>query len=125
MLLIEVQNDRQVEVLLKAHLFGSHSIQVQRRASLNFSRGIINTDSLHSMSDEEIQSTLADHFVSEAFKLIGKGDNRSFTLHSIFLTFEVPSSPAFVLVGYETVQVCPYIPDPMPVPEFLYSTCIC
>jgi hypothetical protein len=41
---------------------------------LNLSQGDVNTDSLDGMSNEEIQSTLADMSVSKAYKLIGKTD---------------------------------------------------
>jgi hypothetical protein len=65
---VEVQNDKQAEVLLKANLLGSYPIQVERHiTSLNSSQGVIDTDSRDDMSDEEIQSALADQFVSEAY----------------------------------------------------------
>jgi hypothetical protein len=65
-LLKEVQNDRQAEVLLEANLLESCPtvIQIERHSSLNFSRGVINADLLDGMLNEEIQSCLADQFVS-------------------------------------------------------------
>jgi hypothetical protein len=44
--------------------------------SLNSSRGVNHTDSLNGTSDEEILSALADQFVSRAYRLIGKTDNK-------------------------------------------------
>jgi hypothetical protein len=65
-LLAEARNDKQAEVLLKATLLESHPVHVERHTSLNSFRGVIHTDSLHGVLDEEIQSALADQFVSRA-----------------------------------------------------------
>jgi hypothetical protein len=64
-----VRNEKQAEVLLTATLLGSHPVHVGRHTWLNSSRGVIHTDSLDGMSDEEIQSTLADQFVSRTGRL--------------------------------------------------------
>jgi len=112
-LLIEVHNDKQAELLLKATLLGSHPIYAERHSSLNSSRGVVNTDALDGMSDDEIQSALAEQSVSRAYRLIGKRDGKPFPLRTIFLTFEVPSLPSHIRVGYERVSVRPCIPNPM------------
>jgi hypothetical protein len=83
-LLVEVQNNRQAEVLMKANLLGSYPVQAERDTSLNSSRGVVNSDSLEDMSDEEIQFALADQFVSKAYRLIVKRDNKPFPLRPIF-----------------------------------------
>jgi hypothetical protein len=70
-LLVETLNERQSEFLLKATLLGSHPITVERHASLNTCPEVIKTDSLDDMSNEEIQTDLADQSVSKAFRLIG------------------------------------------------------
>jgi hypothetical protein len=66
------------------------------------------------MSNEEIQSTLADQFISKAYRLIGKRDDKLFPLRTIFLTCSVLCLPISIHIGYERVSVCPYIPNPMP-----------
>jgi hypothetical protein len=111
-LLVQARNERQAEVLLKATLLGSYPMHVGRHTSLNSSRRVIHTHSLDGMSDEEIQSALADQFVSRAYRLTGKRDNRPFPLRTIFLTFEVPSPPLYLHVGYKRVPVRPYVPNP-------------
>jgi hypothetical protein len=45
-LLIEVYNDKQAELLLKATLLGSHLIYAKRHSSLNSSLGVVSTDAL-------------------------------------------------------------------------------
>jgi hypothetical protein len=61
--LTEVHNDKQAELLLRAILLGSHPIYAERHSSLNSSRGVVNTDALDAMSDDEIQSAPAEQFV--------------------------------------------------------------
>jgi hypothetical protein len=112
-LLIEVHKDKQAELLLKATFLGSQPIYAERHSSLNSSRGVVNTDALDGMSDDEIQSALAEQFVSRVYHLIGKRDWKPFPLRTIFLTFEVPSMPSHIRVGYERVSVRPCIPNPM------------
>jgi hypothetical protein len=75
-------------------------VHMERHTSLNSSRGVIHSDSLDGMSDEEIPCALTDQFVSLAYRLIGEWDNKPFPLCAIFLTFQVPTLPAYPHVGY-------------------------
>jgi hypothetical protein len=83
-LLVEICNEKQADLLLKANLLGCHPTRVERHTSLNSSRGVVKTDSLDDMSDEDIQSALADHYVSKAYWLIGKSDGNPFPLRTVF-----------------------------------------
>jgi hypothetical protein len=58
--LVEVSSKKQADILLKASLLGFYSIQVEVHTSLNSSLGIVSTDSLNGIMNEEIQSALAD-----------------------------------------------------------------
>ncbi|KAJ4425378.1 hypothetical protein ANN_27993 [Periplaneta americana] len=60
-LLIGTISPKQSERLLKAKLLGSNPIKVEWHSSLNTTRGVVHTDSLGGMSDEEIQLDLAEH----------------------------------------------------------------
>jgi hypothetical protein len=84
---LETLNDKQAELLLNTNLLGPYPIQVERHASLNSSRGFVNTYSLDGMSDDEIQSALADQSVLRAYRLIGKRDEKQFPLRAVFFTF--------------------------------------
>jgi hypothetical protein len=55
-----------------AKLLGSHLLHVKLHASLNSPRGVVATDSLDGMSDEEIQLCLAHQLISKAYRLIRK-----------------------------------------------------
>ncbi|KAJ4425685.1 hypothetical protein ANN_27881 [Periplaneta americana] len=71
-LLVETASAKQSETLLKAKLLGSYPIKVERHSSLNTTRGVVHTDSLDGLSDEEIQLELAEQSVSKAYRLIRK-----------------------------------------------------
>lgn len=88
------------------------SNQVERHTLLKFFRGVSNTDSLDGTSDEEIQSALGDQFISKDYTLIGQRGNKLLPLHTLFFTSQVPSFSASIHVGYETVPVHLYIPNP-------------
>jgi hypothetical protein len=59
-LLVEVQDEKQLEVVLKATPLGSYPIQDDRHISPNSSRGVVNIDSVEVMLDEESRSARAD-----------------------------------------------------------------
>ncbi|KAJ4425727.1 hypothetical protein ANN_27923 [Periplaneta americana] len=101
------------ETLLKAKLLGSYPIKVEQHCSLNTTRGVVHTDSLDGMSDEEIQLELAEQSVSKAYRLLRKRDGQTIPLSTAFLTFEKPVLPEYILVGYERVPVRVYVPNPM------------
>jgi hypothetical protein len=112
-LLVEVFAENQSSALWKASLLGSYPIQVERHASLNFSGGVFSTDALNSISDEAIQSFLADQSVSRAYRLIGKRDDKPVPLRTVYLTFEVLDLPFHVYLGYERVAVRADFPNLM------------
>jgi hypothetical protein len=91
---------------------GSHPVHVERHI-VALLPGSQRTNSLEGISDEEIQSALADRFVARAYRLIEKRDNKPFPLHTTFLIFEVPSLSLYLHVGYERVPIRPYVPNPM------------
>jgi hypothetical protein len=112
-LLVEVNYEKQADVLLKASLLGSYPIQVKRLVSLKFFRGVVTTDSVDGMTDEEIQPALVNQSVSKVHRLIGKRDGKPFPLRTVFLTFEVPTLPCTLFFGYERVIFRPNIPNTM------------
>jgi hypothetical protein len=60
MLLLEVFSDKQEETLLKSQCLDSSPFQPNSRVSLISSRGVVNTDSLDGMVDEEVQIAVAN-----------------------------------------------------------------
>jgi hypothetical protein len=74
---------------------------------------VVRTYSLDGMSDDEIQSVLANQPVSRAFRLIGKRNEKAFPLRAVILTLEVPSLPSRINVGHETATLRPYTRNQM------------
>jgi hypothetical protein len=129
-LLIEKQNDKQAQLLLKSNLLGSCPIQVERHALFNSSRGVVNTDSLDGMSDDEIQTALANQPLSRTYRLVRKRDEKLFPLKTIFFTFEVPSLPSYYIYISSTkgslygTRPEPNVVFPMP-KVWAHTTAVC
>ncbi|KAJ4425469.1 hypothetical protein ANN_28085 [Periplaneta americana] len=110
---VETASAKQSETVLKAKVLESYPIRVERHSSLNTTRGVVHTDSLDGLSDEEVQLDLAEQFVSNAYRLLRKRDGRTEPLSTVFLTFETSLLPEHIFVGYERDPVLAYVPNPM------------
>jgi len=58
--------------------------------------GVVRTNFLGDMSDDEIQHCLSDQFISKACELLSKKDEKPVPLLIIFLMFEVCMLPTLV-----------------------------
>jgi hypothetical protein len=85
MLLVEVLDDKQAESLLIVQLLGSYTVQVEYHVSSNCSQTVVNTNSLHGMTDK-IQVALANKFMA-------------FPLHTILLMFDNSTLPTPYKLG--------------------------
>jgi hypothetical protein len=68
MLLLEVFSDKQEDTLLKSQCLGSSPFQLNCCVSLISSRGVVNTNSLDGMVDEEVQIVLANQSIQDCNK---------------------------------------------------------
>jgi hypothetical protein len=59
------------------------------------------------LTDEGIKIDFVDQFLFRVYRLIGKMDGKQFLLQTVFLTFEDPTLPNTVKVGYERNTVHP------------------
>jgi hypothetical protein len=82
--------------VLKAALQRLFPIKAERHASVSCCRGDVRTDSI----DDEIQRCLSDQFVSKAYRLLRKKDEKPFSLCTVVFTFEVPTLLTHIRVGY-------------------------
>jgi hypothetical protein len=90
---------------------------VDTHSSLNFSLAGVSTDCLDGMLNEETQSSITYHRISEVYKLVRRRHNKPFPVKAAFLTFEVPTLPIAVCIGYVKVSVLlsePYAVLPLP-----------
>jgi hypothetical protein len=85
---------KKAEVILNTKLLGSRTVHVERQTFPYPSQGVVRTDILDGMPDEEIQLCLASQFVSKAYRLTGNKLGKTFPLRNLFLTFQVPTLPS-------------------------------
>jgi hypothetical protein len=108
-LLVKVFNKKQTEALLTASLLASQPTRVAQHASLGSLCGIIRTNSVDDISDEEIQEELFEHTTWRGYKLI----RIQYHLRTSFLKFEVPTLRSVMRLGYERAPVELYTPNLM------------
>jgi hypothetical protein len=101
-LLIEDWNDEQIELLLKANLLPSYSVQVERHPSLNSFDGSL----------APVLWMACRQSVSRVYRISGNREVNSF--HSELHSCHSKSHPfPAVYVGYESASVRSYIPKPL------------
>ena len=89
------------------------NISVTAHRTKNSSKGVINCFDLRDTSDEEIVDGLADHGVTDAYRIKSRREGQMIPTDNIILTFDSTELPAYVTVGYVRVKVRPYVPNPM------------
>ena len=112
-LLIEVENAKHAENLLKLTRFFDIPAKCYPHTSLNTSRGIIRCPDLAGVSEEEIVLNLAEQNVTAARRITIFRDNVKRNTNTIVLTFNTSILPRVLKVGYLKVPVEMYIPNPL------------
>ena len=113
--LIECTNPKQSSSLLSLTSLGNSgiSVSVSPHPSLNSSKGIIRCSDLDQTSIEEIISELSPQGVTQVSRHKIKRNDSIINTHTYFLTFNSPSPPSFLSIGYLKVSVSPYFPNPL------------
>ena len=78
---------------------------------MNISKGVIHCKDLLSCEKEEILLELKTQFVKDIYNISDKtdsGDRRK--TNTFIVTFNIPSAPKFLKIGYIRVPVTTYIP---------------
>ena len=112
-ILVEVDRAVQSKNLLKVKLFVNIPVKVFPHRSLNSSKGVIRCSELRDCETEEILDELSDQGVTEVFRVSSFNNGERKRTNTLFLTFNAPSIPSYVKVGYLRVKVDPYIPNPI------------
>ncbi len=111
--LVEVNRSSQAEILLKADKLALVPIKVSPHRSLNSSRGVIRCPDIKSCLDEEILEGLSSQNVTHIHRILITRDGAKQPTGTFILTFNSPTPPATVKVGYLQVKVDTYIPNPI------------
>ena len=81
--------------------------------SLNSSKGVIHIRDLGDLDEEEIASELRDQGVLSVRRIIIKKDGNIINTNTYILTFSKPSPPERLRIGYLSVHVDLFIPNPL------------
>lgn len=112
-LLVITSNDSQSRLLLKANKLAHISISVSPHPTLNTSRGVIYCPDIVDLTEEEILDGLKEHKVTVVKQITTKKDETTKKLPLFILTFSVPKLPSKIKAGYLSLNVRPYIPNPL------------
>lgn len=112
-MLIETSNGKQSEKLMKCENFaGQFPIKVSIHSSLNFSKGVIRCYDLQFLEIEEIKKELS-HAINDIVRIKIKRNNCEILTNTYIITFPTPKIPESIKIGFYTVKVQQYIPNPM------------
>ncbi|XP_064456868.1 uncharacterized protein LOC135367496 [Ornithodoros turicata] len=88
-------------------------ISASLHKTLNTCRGVVAVAGLIDVPVEEILANLKEQAVIDVRKLKIRKNNEYITTRNVVLTFDRPSLPDKLKVGYLSVEVRPYIPNPL------------
>ncbi|KAH8275933.1 hypothetical protein KR026_002586, partial [Drosophila bipectinata] len=115
-LLVKTKNSFQAQKLIKMETFHNFPVRAEEHRSLNTSKGVIYSNDLRYLEENEILEELKLQKVVAVRKILKKinpDDNNKAQTGLIILTFGTVTLPKRLWIGYESVQVRPYIPPPM------------
>lgn len=112
-LLVHTLNVSQVKSLLKLRFMHDIEIEASIPLSMNSCRGVASNYEFVDMDAADIVDNMADQNVIEARKITKMVDGNRRSTAAVILTFSGAKLPERVHVGYESVPVRPYIPNPL------------
>ncbi|KAH8334982.1 hypothetical protein KR074_003960, partial [Drosophila pseudoananassae] len=115
-LLVKTKNHTQAQKLLKMQLFHTFPVHSEEHKTLNSTKGIIYSNDLRNIDENEILEELKPQNVIDVRKILKKDkndSNKTTETGLIILTFATITLPDKLWIGYEVVNVRPYIPPPM------------
>ncbi|XP_049309063.1 uncharacterized protein LOC125777733 [Bactrocera dorsalis] len=114
-ILIKTKNYNQAEKLVKlVSLSPTVHIEISEHTSLNLTKGVIHSNDLRGIKEEEILDELRNQNVTEVKKILKEENNDSLKeIGLIILTFSSISLPTEMSIGYEKIKIRPYIPLPL------------
>lgn len=113
-ILIKTTNQQQTRNLLSLTQFcDGINVKVELHRSLNIQRGIIRAHNLTEVEEEEIKNGQKNQYVIDVRKFTKKVNDKYIPTGTILLTFGMPNLPEDIYIGFEKVNIIPYIPNPM------------
>ncbi|XP_064465286.1 uncharacterized protein LOC135376727 [Ornithodoros turicata] len=112
-LLIKCTSETDCKKILNAREMLDIPICASLHKTLNTCRGVIAVAELIDVPVEEILENLKEQAVIDVRKLKIRKNNEYITTRNVVLTFDRPSLPDKLKVGYLSAEVRPYIPNPL------------
>ena len=112
-ILVECGTRQQSENLLKNKTFVGHEVYIYAHKTLNSSRGVVRCKDLSYCTIEEIEENLRPQGVTAVKRVSVKRDNKTIQTNTYFFSFNSPTVPKNIKVGFLKVNVSVYIPNPM------------
>lgn len=110
-LLLEVSKRSHSDSLLRSSMIANLPIKVTTHHTLNSCKGVIRCRDLADLQEQEIAQEMADQNVTSVKRIIvDKGRKPTDTY---IVTFQTPHLPATVRIGYISVKVALYVPNPL------------
>ena len=119
-LLVEVKHKSHSTNLLSLTKIGDMNVRVSAHRNLNFSKGVVRfRQAAEDLTIEELMNDINHSqrnkdlpHISEASRAIITKDGKKVQTGTFFLTFDAPTLPNHVFLGFERFTVDPYIPLP-------------
>ena len=103
----------QARNLLRTNRFIDRPVKVSIHKTLNSSRGVIRCRDLADKSEVEIRDNLKDHGVVGVNRVTLKKEGKVIPTSTLLLTFGSPDLPKEITVGYLSVKVALFVPNPI------------
>ena len=113
-LLVECSTPTQSKLVKNLKLIGTNiNINCKPHPTLNYSKGVIRTRDLAGLPNEEILKEMKTENVKEITRLIMNKNGSEIKTNTFFITFDRPTLPDYIKIGYLRVPVQIYIPNPL------------
>ena len=114
-LLIEATRATQAQQILATTELSGLAVTASAHRTLNSSKGVIKDyhKGLFYMTNEDILNELSDQGVTDVARFILKKDGENIKTNTLFVTFNTPTPPKELKIGYYIVKVQLYIPNPL------------
>ena len=112
-LLVEVESKKHDQNLLKMEKFHNLKCLAYPHAKLNTSKGVVRSKKLSLAISEEIETAFKKQGIKEYRGVTIRRNDETIQTHTYILTFEKPSIPKEIRIGYTIERVEQYIPTPL------------
>ena len=108
-----MESKKHTENLLKMEKFHNIKCRTYPHAKLNTSKGVVKSKELSLATLEEIKMAFKKQGIKECRRVTIRQNDETIQTHTCILTFEKPSIPKEIRIGYTIERVEQYIPAPL------------